>query len=264
MEVWHLRRILSTYLKEPFSNGFRELKRASLYLQSYLPVHCHHSNTAILIFARNPADEVRSKQWKAKFNLKLANGLWQHARKVAEHSGLPVILHTTAHQEGPTFGARLQRAFQLAFDQGYENIIAIGSDCPQLKSHHLHKASVLLERCDVVSGHDFRGGVYLLGLSRKAFGQMEIATLPWQSADLLEAIEQQISGSKATLPRLHDFNSLTDSIKLLQLPVQSYQLQWLQQIISILLLPRLWQPQPAAVLSGFHPGSFEHRGPPSC
>ncbi|KRP08912.1 MAG: hypothetical protein ABR95_12620 [Sphingobacteriales bacterium BACL12 MAG-120813-bin55] len=225
-------------------------------------MHRHDSNTAILIFARNPEDEVRSKQWKERFNYKLASGLWQHARKVAAQSGLPVILHTTAHQEGPTFGLRLQRALQLAFDQGYENVIAIGSDCPQLKSHHLRKAAAMLEYHDVVGGPDYRGGVYLLGLSRAAFTQTDIAALPWQSAGLFAAIENSTPDRRATLPRLHDINSLADTFKLLRLPIRSHQLQWLQQVLSLMLLPGLWQPQPVALLSGFHPGSPEHRGPP--
>lgn len=76
--------------------------------------------------------------------------------------------------EGPTYrpqgagdlGERLERAFGEAFADGYESVLVIGSDLPDLSTTLLRHALRLLEEREAVLGPARDGGYYLLGLRR--------------------------------------------------------------------------------------------------
>ncbi|MEO1297819.1 MAG: TIGR04282 family arsenosugar biosynthesis glycosyltransferase [Cyanobacteria bacterium J06636_16] len=63
-------------------------------------------------------------------------------------------------------GQRLQHTFASGFQAGLERIIVIGSDCPEIASHHLEQALQKLDNHDVVLGPAEDGGYYLVGISR--------------------------------------------------------------------------------------------------
>lgn len=69
------------------------------------------------------------------------------------------------HPQGDgNLGDRLWQAFQMAFTQGSEKVMAIGSDCPFLSPDLLHTALIALDTNHVVIGPAQDGGYYLLGL----------------------------------------------------------------------------------------------------
>lgn len=67
-------------------------------------------------------------------------------------------------QHGNDLGERMQHAFSFLFELGYERVLFIGNDCPQLSTGHLNNAFDLLEKHDVCIGPVVDGGYYLLGL----------------------------------------------------------------------------------------------------
>ncbi len=67
-------------------------------------------------------------------------------------------------QSDGDLGTRLKHAFQTAFDEGTERVLAVGSDCPDLNSEILHEAIEALAKADVVIGPAIDGGYYLIGL----------------------------------------------------------------------------------------------------
>ncbi len=74
-------------------------------------------------------------------------------------------------QEGKFFGDRLYNAIKLRL-QHSEQIVIIGSDCPELKVEHLLLAHEYLTDNDMVIGPALDGGFYLLGtrsISRQIF-----------------------------------------------------------------------------------------------
>jgi rSAM/selenodomain-associated transferase 1 len=81
-------------------------------------------------------------------------------------------------QHGNDLGERMQHAFSFLFELGYERVLIIGSDYPQLSTAHLNHAFELLETHEVCVGPADDGGYYLLGLrtvqppffSNKAWG----------------------------------------------------------------------------------------------
>lgn len=69
-------------------------------------------------------------------------------------------------QSGVDLGARMQRAFEYLFEEGYQKCIIIGSDLFDLTTHHVREAFQKLENADVVIGPAEDGGYYLLGLKK--------------------------------------------------------------------------------------------------
>lgn len=69
-------------------------------------------------------------------------------------------------QEGADLGERMLQAFAWGFEQGYERILIMGSDCPHLDAAHLEQAFLQLQTHDAVLGPAKDGGYYALGLGK--------------------------------------------------------------------------------------------------
>jgi rSAM/selenodomain-associated transferase 1 len=69
-------------------------------------------------------------------------------------------------QTGDDLGERMKNAFATAFVEGFEKVVIIGSDCPQLTSMHIQEAFDLLSNYDIIIGPAVDGGYYLLGMKR--------------------------------------------------------------------------------------------------
>lgn len=63
-------------------------------------------------------------------------------------------------------GARLARAFQENFDRGYERVVVIGTDCPEVSESDIRESFETLKSADVVLGPAMDGGYWLIGLSQ--------------------------------------------------------------------------------------------------
>lgn len=68
------------------------------------------------------------------------------------------------HQGGGEFGVRVARAFEWGFENDYDHICVIGSDCYELETRILLDAFVRLGEHDVVIGPSLDGGYYLIGM----------------------------------------------------------------------------------------------------
>ncbi len=66
-------------------------------------------------------------------------------------------------QRGASFAARLENAIERLSALGYEEIVAIGRDCPDLRPEDIALAFERLTPCKLVLGPDHRGGCYLIG-----------------------------------------------------------------------------------------------------
>jgi len=70
-------------------------------------------------------------------------------------------------QEGNDLGERMKNAFKSLFTGGYEKIVIIGTDCPDIDETILKDAFVKLENHDIVIGPATDGGYYLLGMKKE-------------------------------------------------------------------------------------------------
>ena len=63
-------------------------------------------------------------------------------------------------------GDKMEAAFSKAFNQGYQKVVIIGSDCPELTTEIIQEALTALDTKDVVFGKAEDGGYYLMGMNK--------------------------------------------------------------------------------------------------
>jgi rSAM/selenodomain-associated transferase 1 len=80
-------------------------------------------------------------------------------------------------------GARMERAFRSAFEEGVERVVAVGTDCPGLSAKLMGKAFEALTSSEVVVGPAEDGGYYLIGL-RKPVPEL-FSSIPWGTGEVL-------------------------------------------------------------------------------
>ena len=73
-------------------------------------------------------------------------------------------IYTKKIQQGNNLGETMQNAFKESFDQGFNEVVIIGSDCVEISEEHLLNAYTHFENYDVVIGPAVDGGYYLIGL----------------------------------------------------------------------------------------------------
>lgn len=151
------------------------------------------SNTALVLFTRSRDEEARSKDFTSvnrfQTNSLIAHYLISHAEQTARASGLPCFIISSELQHGKNFGERLAHAFEDVYHFGYENVIAIGNDCPTLTPVELIQAAADLETHGAVMGPARDGGVYLIGMQKSQYNPAIFANLPWSSSTVYQALQ---------------------------------------------------------------------------
>lgn len=109
-------------------------------------------------------------------------------------------------QIGNDLGARMNNAFDEAFNQGCEKVVIIGSDCPGLTSNHINKAFSKLDDKDCVIGPSEDGGYYLLGLSKK-LSELFI-NREWSTESVLEEAVDTLNFHEFSVELLEELNDI--------------------------------------------------------
>ncbi len=118
-------------------------------------------------------------------------------------------------QMGNDLGERMQNAFAYAFKKGYNQIVIIGTDCPDLNAALIMDAFAYLNNHDVVIGPAEDGGYYLLGM--KTHYTVLFQNIIWSTGDVFDetiAICKNSKISYSLLPVLHDVDEEKDLIHL--------------------------------------------------
>lgn len=116
-------------------------------------------------------------------------------------------------QKGNNLGERMQNAFKKGFENGYERIILIGSDLPDINQHHLKEGLNSLQEHEVVFGPAEDGGYYLIGLTK--MHDFIFENKPWSQSNLLEETMNELTqkGIKfSTLVTLNDIDTYEDLV----------------------------------------------------
>ncbi len=179
---------------------------------------------ALLFFSRSLKSEAAAKRWlpnrSQEQDQAAASLLIEQAREAIKASGFPVFHFHEGNQQGTTFGARLANAYQFVFEQGYDAVIAVGNDSPQLGKTDWGQVRQALMSGRAVLGPSIRGGGYLIGLNKWQFDPLSFRSLPWQTDRLWKALFQYASDSQEVviLEELLDVNDWDDLSVLLKLP----------------------------------------------
>ncbi len=146
-------------------------------------------------------------------NPDLFQALTKRTLQIVSASGLPYFHFTEKEQQGTTFGERFSNAIEAIYEKGYENIITVGNDSPQLKTSHILEAEQQLQLGKTVLGPTLDGGFYLMGLHNSNFDPHLFKKLPWQRFGLLNKISNLIASYDShlfRLPVLQDIDNKED------------------------------------------------------
>lgn len=178
--------------------------------------------TAILIFTRTDRQEANAKAFVPEVgknaNRKIAGYFIRHAISTANKTGLPVFVTYSNEQIGHSFGERLANALENIYQKGYERVLTIGNDCPDITSQLLVDSQYKLSQSDLVLGPALDGGAYLIGISQQAYRRDEFIALQWQSEKLYDSFKQyafRFNHSLVTLSAAPDIDSGRDLIKVM-------------------------------------------------
>lgn len=175
------------------------------------------NRTAILFFSRNAEEELAFKKLKSDGsrlqNKAIVENLISNSLKVAKNSKLPVFCSNLKMQIGMNFGERFTNAIKEVFDSGYDTVITIGNDCPNLNSEKLQNTAKELQTNKIVVGPDARGGIYMLGIQKDSFNADQLAQLPWETNRLSASIDLWAKNANENIiwhNTLADINSAVD------------------------------------------------------
>ncbi|MGB0166086.1 MAG: TIGR04282 family arsenosugar biosynthesis glycosyltransferase [Luteibaculum sp.] len=199
------------------------------------------SKTAILLFSLEAHEQAIRKPIMGQDNFLLNRKFWstlkRHTIKIAKATGIQVEEY--CEQEGENFGERLSNAIAACYQKGYDRLIVLGNDNPNLNKETLLQVSQLLNSNQWVLEPSEDGGVNILGINKQSFNPDSFANLPWHSEvvfnELVDGIRNQHQ-SLAILEGNPDIDSESDLKSWLENPGQSI----LAILVKGLLLKNLW------------------------
>ena len=108
-------------------------------------------------------------------------------------------------------GEKMYNAFSSLFRNGYNQVMIIGSDCPELTTAIMEDAFKMLKHNDVVLGPANDGGYYLFGMKKlytQLFKKVEWSTEKVLAQTLAACTSARLSYS--LLPQLTDIDTEAD------------------------------------------------------
>jgi len=167
----------------------------------------------VFLFARAPRAEAAAKGLPGGEALfALSQGRVRDA--VAALPGVAFVVVPPAAQAGTGFGEKLEAAFRDAARRGYEEIVAVPGDVPELTARDLAAAFRALSESDTVLGPSRDGGVWLIGLRARevAFSDF-FERVPWRTQRVFEALLSNAPGS-VVLAEMGDIDLRADASRI--------------------------------------------------
>lgn len=121
--------------------------------------------------------------------------------------------HSYLTQKGRDLGERMENAFKEVFLEGFNEVLVIGTDIPDLTPSLIDKALKALKRSDAVIGPCYDGGYYLIGFKKKTFLSDTFKGIQW-STELVFKDTMVVFTKKGykvhVLPKLRDVDRIED------------------------------------------------------
>ena len=130
-------------------------------------------------------------------------------RSIAPH-GFDLI-----NQAGANLGDRLANISRNLFGQGFEKVLMLDSDTPNLPTEFIQKGLGQLDESDVVLGPCEDGGYYLIGL--KECQPVLFKDIPWSTSRVAEFTVEKARNSGLTVSLLeawYDIDTIDDLLRL--------------------------------------------------
>jgi uncharacterized protein len=189
------------------------------------------SKNLLIIFYRNPElGKVKTRLAKTLGDenaLAIYLHLSSHTRAITENLMVDKVIYYSDFvdtedawanstfqkkiQTGSDLGEKMRSAFATEFNNGYEKIIIIGTDCLELDEKIIQQGFDSLQKYDSVIGPAKDGGYYLLGI-RKLIPELFI-NKKWSSDTVASDTTNDLTRlgySYTQLPRLSDVDEERD------------------------------------------------------
>ena len=118
-------------------------------------------------------------------------------------------------QAGSDLGERMKNALDVTFQDGYDKIVIIGTDCPDLNAGIIMNAFAYLNSHDVVIGPAEDGGYYLLGM-KQLYSEL-FENIIWSTNTVLNETQMKCTALQLNyylLPVLKDIDEEKDLVHL--------------------------------------------------
>lgn len=96
-----------------------------------------------------------------------------------------------APQRGADLGIRMHNIFSSCFFKGFQSVVIIGSDSPDLPKRIIEEAFDSLDRHDAVIGPTRDGGYYLIGFSRDSISERFFKDMTWSTDSVFQETMQR-------------------------------------------------------------------------
>lgn len=172
---------------------------------------CNKRNIAILIFALSQEEEIKRKPFLN--NNSLQSDLTSQTITIVKKTGLDYFVYSEQQQLGTSFGERFSNAINDIYKKGYDSVITIGNDTPNLSKTHLLKAVETVQKGQSIIGPSFDGGFYLLGIHKEAFHQKEFAEFSWNTSEVRKELYTYLESYNKSffqLDYLYDLDHFSD------------------------------------------------------
>ena len=89
-------------------------------------------------------------------------------------------------QRGSHLGERMGNAMEDAFSKGFDKVLLIGTDIPELTTEIINDAVINLDKYQAVIGPSTDGGYYLIGFHQAGFTPDIFIDMPWGESSVLK------------------------------------------------------------------------------
>ncbi len=172
----------------------------------------------LLIFADSAHTDCKRRGWPSAFRILLET----QSFVFEENRGFDLHLFTSRgrhrpvgsspqvhFQCGASFAEMLENAIESLAQLGYQEIVIVGRDCPELGQSDIFEAFELLGQHRLVLGPDHRGGCYLIGIHANDRGKLN--GIRWQrNTDFRQILDRFGNQEVCRLCVKIDLDSLTD------------------------------------------------------
>jgi hypothetical protein len=121
--------------------------------------------------------------------------------------------YANAPQRGADLGTRMKNAVHASFSEGYDRVLLLGSDIPDLPASIVREAFAALEREDAVIGPCPDGGYYLIGFRSGRFLPEVFGGMAWGTGAVLERTLACLNAHRRrvrVLPPWRDIDTIED------------------------------------------------------
>lgn len=122
-------------------------------------------------------------------------------------------------QTGADLGARMHNAFAVCFAEGFQSVVIMGSDSPDLSQRIIEDAFQSLQNHGAVIGPTYDGGYYLIGFSKDSFSGSFFENIAWSTGGVYAETVRRFDKEGVSfhvLPRWRDIDTVDDVRALLK------------------------------------------------